>query len=244
MNQPPSSLDRRLQQLTLDLRPEVQPTLANFIVGPNQALLAALRRQRVATDGSWLYVWGAPGSGRSHLLQAIVSESLASGRSSAYMPADSGGDWLLEQGQFLALDDVDQLDAPGQAALFRALIQAPAAQASLVLAGHAPPQQLSLREDVRTRIGQALVFEIQALSDADQGALLIEHASARGMRLEAELVEYLLRHGRRDQAWQMRVLDAVDAVSLSQSRPITLPLLREILHHECEPELPFDTRPA
>lgn len=230
-----------MRQLTLNLRPEVLPTLANFVVGPNQALLAALRRQMAATDGSWLYLWGAPGTGRSHLLQAIVSESLASGRSSAYMPANPSGDWLLEQAQFVALDDVEQLDAQGQAALFRALIQAPAARASLVLAGQMPPQHLPLREDVRTRIGQALVFELQALSDADIGVLLIGHASARGMRLEAELVEYLLRHGHRDQAWQMRVLDALDEASLSQSRPITLPLLREILQEECEPELPFQS---
>lgn len=228
-----------MRQLTLNVRPDVQATLANFVAGPNQALLTALRQQMTATDGSWLYLWGAPGTGRSHLLQAIAAESLASGRPSAYLPGEQGGELLLEQGQLVALDDIDQLDADGQAALFRALIQAHEARATLILAGSAPPQQLTLREDVRTRIGQALVFEIQALSDADKGILLIEHASARGMRLEADIVEYLLRHGRRDQAWLMSVLDALDEVSLSQARPITLPLLREILRDDCEPELPF-----
>ena len=233
-----------MRQLTLDVRPTVQPTLANFVIGPNQAMVAALRRQIAATDGSWLYLWGRPGTGRSHLLQAIVSESITSGRSSAYMSAEPSGDWLLEQGQLIALDDIEQLDAAGQAALFRALIQAREARATLILAGNMPPQQLPLREDVRTRIGQALVFEIQALSDADKGILLIEHASARGMRLEADIVEYLLRHGHRDQAWLMSVLDALDDVSLSQARPITLPLLREILCDESEPDLPDEAQQA
>jgi len=228
-----------MRQLTLDVRPEVLPTLANFVAGPNQALLAALRRQMAARDGSWLYIWGEPGTGRTHLLRAIAAESLASGRPSACLPAKQGCTLQMEHGLLAMLDDVDQLDADAQAALFRALIQAREAQAALILAGNAPPQSLQLREDVRTRIGQALVFEIQPLDDADKGVLLIEHAAARGMLLDADIVEYLLRHGRRDQAWLMGVLDALDEASLSQARPITLPLLREILCDDCEPQLPF-----
>lgn len=228
-----------MQQLTLDVRPEVPATLENFVVGDNAALMLALRRQIAARDGSWLYVWGAPGSGRSHLLHAALSESRASGRPSAYLPAQQGSALLMEDGLVAALDDVDQLDEAGQAALFRALIQAREAQGSLILAGNAPPQQLKLREDVRTRIGQALIFEIQPLNDSALGMLLIEHAGARGMLLDADIVEYLLRHGRRDQLWLMNVLDALDEASLTQSRPVTLPLLREILHEECEPGLPF-----
>ncbi|GAB2904991.1 DnaA regulatory inactivator Hda [Uliginosibacterium flavum] len=228
-----------MQQLTLDVRPQVPATLENFVVGDNAALMLALRRQIAARDGSWLYIWGAPGTGRSHLLHAALSESRASGRPSAYLPAQQGSALLMEDGLVAALDDVDQLDEAGQAALFRALIQAREAQGSLILAGSAPPQQLKLREDVRTRIGQALIFEIQPLNDDAKGMLLIEHAGARGMLLDADIVEYLLRHGRRDQLWLMNVLDALDDASLTQSRPVTLPLLREILHDECEPGLPF-----
>jgi DnaA family protein len=228
-----------MRQLTLDVRPEVPATLDNFVVGDNAALLAALRRQITARDGSWLYIWGAPGTGRSHLLHAAISESRASGRPSAYLRAEQGAALLMEQDLVVALDDVDQLDTDGQAALFRALIQAREAQGSLILAGKAPPQHLHLREDVRTRIGQALIFEIQPLNDDAKGILLIEHAAARGMLLDADIVEYLLRHGRRDQLWLMSVLDALDEASLTQSRPVTLPLLREILHEACEPGLPF-----
>ena len=228
-----------MHQLTLDVRPEVPATLENFVVGDNAALLAALRRQITARDGSWLYIWGAPGTGRSHLLQAAIAESRASGRPSACLPADQGGTLQMKPDLLVALDDVDQLDADSQALLFRALIQAREAGGSLILTGNAPPQQLQLREDVRTRIGQALIFEIQPLDDDAKGALLIQHALARGIALDADIVEYLLRHGRRDQLWLMNVLDALDEASLTQSRPVTLPLLREILHDECEPGLPF-----
>ena len=217
------------QQLTLDVRPQVPATLESFVVGANGELLAALRRQLAATDGSWLYLWGAPGAGRSHLLQAAVLESRAHGRPASYLPAEQGGALLVEQDQLIALDDVERLDAEGQAALFRALIQAREARGSLILAGNAPPQRLALREDVRTRIGQALVFEIQPLTDDALGALLMQHALSRGFLLPADVIEYLLRHGRRDAPWLMGVLDALDTASLAQSRPVTLPLLRETL---------------
>ncbi|MDP5241318.1 DnaA regulatory inactivator Hda [Uliginosibacterium sp. 31-16] len=228
-----------MHQLTLDVRPEVPATLDNFVVGENAALLAALRRQIAARDGSWLYIWGAPGTGRTHLLQAAIAESRASGRPSARLPADQGGMLQMEPDLLVALDDIDQLDADGQALLFRALIQAREAAGSLILAGNAPPQHLVLREDVRTRIGQALIFEIQPLDDDAKGVLLIQHAVARGIALDADIVEYLLRHGRRDAHWLMGVLDELDDASLTQSRPVTLPLLREILRDECEPGLPF-----
>jgi DnaA-homolog protein len=228
-----------MRQLTLDVRPEVPVLLDNFVIGDNAGLLAALHAQIAARDGSWLYLWGDLGSGRSHLLQAAITEASLAGRNTCYLTAGQGSFLQMEPGLVAALDDVDQFDADSQAALFRALIQARDAQGTLILAGNAPPQYLALREDVRTRIGQALIFEIHPLEDTDKGILLLQRAKARGMLLDADIVEYLMRHGRRDVPWLMSVLDALDEASLTLGRPITLPLLQEILQHDDEPELPF-----
>lgn len=235
----PSRPTAPMHQLTLDVRPQVPATLDNFVCGDNVALLAAVRRQLSAQDGSWLYIWGSAGCGRSHLLHAVVTECRAAGRDAVYLNTENSHELQMRDDLLVALDDVDQLDAEAQALLFRALIQARDAGGTLVLAGNAPPQHLALREDVRTRIGQALIFEIQPLDDDAKGALLLQHAVARGIALDADIVEYLLRHGRRDVHWLMSVLDDLDEASLTQSRPVTLPLLREILRDECEPGLPF-----
>lgn len=228
-----------MQQLTLDVRPPQIQSLDNFVAGPNKALLAALRQQLQAQDGSWLYVWGESGTGRSHLLQAAVAHAQAQGRPARYFAAHDGAHLQMTENLLATLDDVEQWDTDGQAAIFRALIQAREARGTLILAGRVPPKHLQLREDVRTRIGQALIFEIQSLDDGAKGMLLIEHAAARGIALDADIVEYLLRHGRREQRWLMGVLDALDDASLTQGRPVTLPLLREILQEDNEPELPF-----
>lgn len=201
---------RPLKQLILDIRPDFRPTLDNFVPGDNAALVAALREQIGHRDGSLLYIWGPSGSGRSHLLTA------------ARLAAD-------DSANLCCIDDVDQLDEDALADLFRLLIGAREAQCTLVLSGNVPPAALSIRADVASRIAQGLIFEIRPLSDEQKKTTLLQHAAARGMQFTPELVDYLLRHGRRDLPWLMAVLDALDEASLSLGRPVTLPLLREIL---------------
>ena len=48
------------------------------------------------------------------------------------------------------------------------------------------------------------------------------------------MVDYLLRHGRRDMQSLLTTLTALDRVSLATKRPITVPLLREWLQKEIE----------
>jgi DnaA family protein len=49
------------------------------------------------------------------------------------------------------------------------------------------------------------------------------------MPLDASVLDYLLRHGRRDLPSLMAMLNNLDRVSLEQKRPPTLPLLRELM---------------
>ena len=185
------------------------------------------------------YVWGEAGSGKSHLLKATIIKAAQEQRPTTYFVADSSLDGPPAMDSLIVVDDVDRLDAENQAHLFRLLISAREARAALLLAGSVPPQTLPLREDVRTRIGQGMIYAIQPLNDADKATLLRRQAILRGITLDEDIVEYLLRHGRRDIAWLMAVLDALDEVSLTEGRRVTLPLLRELLRDTCEPELPF-----
>lgn len=224
-----------MRQLILDVRPDWVPGLDDFVPGQNGDLLAALLDHADRMDGSVLYLWGENGSGRTHLLRALVAETAREGRPARYLAADGLADFQPEPGELLALDDVDHLDAAAQAALFRALIGAREAGVALLLAGAHAPQSLALREDVRTRIGQGLIFEIKPLADEEKARTLRQHAAQRGMAVDTALVGYLLRHGRRELPWLMSVLDALDEASLTHGRRITLPLLREILREAAPP---------
>lgn len=219
-----------MQQLTLDIAPVPEPTLDNFVTGANLQLLSALRLVLAGAGGaSRLCLWGGPGSGKTHLLEACAA---AGGRFYACKDGSAVSQVFLASGDagVLALDDVDRLDAAGQIAVFNLINRrdASAGEGTLIVSCSQPPAATGLRADLATRLAQGLVLEVAALSDADKAAALTRHAAQRGMHLTDDVIRYLLTHQSRDLRSLIAVLDALDKVSLQTHRPITLPLLREI----------------
>ena len=213
------------RQLLLKLRPEGQPTLSNFVVGSNWELLERL--EMFGADDQ-LYLWGAPGSGRSHLLTAIARRG--SERPVRQVAASDIGDRLeIEPGSLLVIDDVQSLTPEAQIALFRIFIAARENGVALMLSGPLPPLQLDLREDLRSRIGQMLIYEIKGLSDEEKSAALRHYAHQRGLPVDDAVLRHLLLHGRRDLPSLMAMIDRLDELSLSLQRPATLPLLRRLM---------------
>ncbi len=223
------------RQLLLDLRPEQAPTLENFVPGERNAeLIARLRSLAAPTGFDAVYVWGAPGSGRSHLLAATARLAAAKRPCRHLQAAQVGAELAVAPGSLVVIDDVDRLDEAAQIALFRTFNAARLAALALLLAGSRAPVDLALREDLRSRIGQCLVYEVKPLGDDEKAVALRRHAMSRGMGIDDALVAYLLRHSRRDLPTLMAVLDALDRSSLERQRPVTVPLLREILQASFE----------
>jgi len=226
-----------VKQLVLDLRPDRPLTLENFVPGSNAELLENLTQLAAVSPGKTphpchLYLWGTSGSGRSHLLRATVARALGEGRPAFFLSAKEIAAFLPEdENALLAIDDVDQLSSDAQIALFNAFNRARTKAQSLLLSGPVAPKGLApgLREDLRTRIGQSLVFEVRPLDDATRSAILYSLAARCGLRLTEEVAGFLLTHARRDPPGMAAVLDALDTASLEHKRPITLPLLRELM---------------
>lgn len=220
------------QQLTLDIRPEQNPTLENFIAGANVELVARLRALAQPKAYEAVYLWGPPGCGRSHLLRATRAAADAAGRRVVLVAGEEAGAELpCPPDGLLIVDDADRLDGVAQVALFRAFNSARLAGLALLLSGTAPPLELQLREDLRTRIGQAIVYRVKPLSDEEKAATLQSQASQRGLRVDDEVIGYMLRHTPRDLPSLMAVLDELDRASLERKRPVTVPLLKEMLNN-------------
>jgi DnaA family protein len=128
------------------------------------------------------------------------------------------------------VDDVDTLDAQAQVALFNRLnaVRADAA-CRCVVTGSLPPAQLSLREDLRTRLAWGLVYQLQPLTDGEKAQALATHAASRGVRTEPEVFDYLLRHLPRDMRTLVAALDALDGAALARKKALTLALAKELL---------------
>ena len=216
-----------MSQLLLDIAPDNQPTLDNFVVGRNLELLSALRHALAGSSERCFYVWGETGSGKTHLLQACVSVAQDMQQNAIYAHGS-----VPQSAAVVTVDDVEQLDDAAQIALFNLYNQLRDSGGMLLVSGKESPLHLKLRDDLRTRLGWGLVYQVHVLSDEEKAQALVQHAHSRGFVLPSEVAQYLLRHGRRDLPSLMAVLDALDAHSLSLHRAPSVPLLKEVLQQE------------
>lgn len=226
-----------MRQLLLDLGAEKPQTLDTFIVGQNAELLQLLHQFAQHTNAMpserFVYLWGEAGSGKSHLLRALATNSQA-----RYIPAGAReGEYLFDQNVSLYLaDDCDQLSPNLQIAVFALFNQVRENGGLLVTAGNKPPAGLSLREDLRTRLGWGLIYQVHGLTDEEKIAALSQAALVRGITVSPGVLPYLITHFRRDMRSLSAMLNALDQYSLETQRPITLPLLRSLLQLEGEPK--------
>jgi DnaA-homolog protein len=219
-----------MKQLALDIAQAPAPTLDNFVPGRNAELVVALySTANGASSERFIYLWGAAGSGRSHLLRAVVDAARAEGGQATMF--DSRADAFDASDDALcAVDDVHLLNPQAQIALFNLHNRIKAGRGTLLASGNAAPAQLTLRADLVTRLGSGLVYQVHGLNEEEKVAALRRHAQARGFQLSQEVVAYLLRHVQRDLPSLLALLDALDRYSLANRRAITLPLLRDLLN--------------
>lgn len=222
-----------MKQLVLDIVAPSAPSLANFVIGRNAELLHVLRELAEGKGNErQLYVWGAPGSGKTHLMQAAVAAAVGCGLVVNYVHAAELAGVVGNTVDFLAVDAADALDSAAQIGLFNRINVVREGHGRLLVAGNAAPAQLELRMDLTTRLGWGLVYQVQALTDVEKVQALTTHATGRGFSLQPGVAEYLLRHWRRDLPSLLAALDTLDHYSLETKRPVTVPLLREVLHAE------------
>lgn len=196
-----------MQQLPLGISQGAEPAFDNFVAGRNAEALARVRALAAGTLGERIvYLWGEPGSGRSHLLHAAAR-------------ANPG---------LVIADNVEALDAEGQQALFVAINEGSA----VLAAGGKPPAQLALRADLTTRLAWGLVYQLVPLGDEDKARHLKSVAAERGLQLSDDIVGYLLTRLPRDMRSLQAVMEVLDRYSLMRKRALTLPLVKEALAEE------------
>ena len=222
------------EQFVLDLAQPEPPSFDNFVAGANREAMAAL--MALARGGSretGVLLWGAPGAGKTHLLRATAAFA-ASARAviECATPADVPTPDALPASALLVVDRIDTAGAAEQARLFTVLNALAASAGQWVACAQAPPARLALRDDLRTRLALGLVLEVMPLADADKPLALETYARERGFRLSADVIAYLLAHGRRDMPSLVATLAALDRHSLATQRSVTIPLLRDWLQRD------------
>jgi DnaA family protein len=218
-----------MKQLVLELASPPEPTLDNFVVGANAEVVAAVRALARGDCGErFIYLWGGSGSGRTHLLRAVLREWQGAGRTAHLCTCDALPAAVAAT-DAIAVDDVQQMSPPAQIELFNIYNDLRESSGLMLVAGDVPPARLALRADLLTRLAWGLVYEVRALSEEDRRAAVQSYAVARGFELPGEVTDYLLARAPRDLSSLRALVDTLDRLSLEQKRAITVPLARELL---------------
>ena len=171
-------------------RPE--QSFATFLPGPNAAALAHLA-QGGADAAPVSYLWGERGTGKTHLLRALVRRAHEQGQRSGWFEAATPLPWEVDESwSLVVIDDCDQLDDARQHAAFALFVDATTHRIPLAAAGRLPPVDLPLREDLRTRLGFGLVFQLQPPTEAEVRAAMRREADRRGIFLSDDLMRWIM----------------------------------------------------
>ncbi len=222
-------------QFALELSLSDEPRLENLIVGRNVEVLRHLydliadRFQPMA-----LYLWGAGGAGKTHILRSLAVSDRA-----VYLTAcDFDDEVALSDFRWFLVDDVDGFSARQQTHLFHLFNAIRSERVGdthderhMVLTANCSPVHLPLDflPDLRTRLAWDLVYELHLLTDDEKAQVLFEQAEQRGLTLGHGVIDYMLRYSSRDLSKLHECLVQLDRYGLQKKQAITVPLLKEWL---------------
>ncbi len=225
-------------QLALHVGLHDTATLDNFYAAGNAMAVAQVQHMAAGTGESCLYLWGASGTGCTHLLQAACQRAEQLQQTACYLPLTellAKGTEVFDGVDALDLVCIDNLgviagDAIWEEALFHLYNRLRDQGKGLLLAADRPPRQLDIDlPDLASRLNWGMVMQLHPLDDDARVAALRLRARGRGIELTDEVLQYLQHRGPRQTGALFALLDTLDQASLSAKRRVTIPFIKETL---------------
>lgn len=223
------------EQLALPLGFNPQLGFEQYWPGPHGEVLAHLRDAARNLREELIVIWGGPGTGKTHLLNACCAEAAQAGRSATYLPLsllrEYGPEALegLTDYAVVCLDDLQSIagDPAIERALFAFFNQARDAGRRLLASATRPPQQLPFGlPDLASRLAWGLTLRLQELDDDDTLQAVTLKARSLGLELPPPVGRFLLQHVRRDLSALNALLIKLDGASLAAQRKLTIPFVK------------------
>lgn len=226
-------------QLPLAIQLNTKLSFENFVCPDDEFLLTTLTQFSSNTGESLIYLWGAEGSGKSHLLHAVCQHAAGEDLSVHYLPLAEMIEYPvdvlngLQDYDVLCIDDLQMIVArpQWQQAIFNLFNQVREKNGKMLFSADANPKELGLvLNDLVSRLEWGIVFHLHELNDEQKMQALYMRANMRGLSLTDEVVDYILRHFARDTSAIFELLDHLDRQSLISKRRITIPFIKDVIN--------------
>lgn len=231
-------------QLIFDFPVVPRFSFENFVVCGGNKTAYHFATRLASDDGTenLLYIYGAQGSGKTHLLTAISDAVGASYFS--FKEADSiystslqreGSSALAEhlgQASALVLDDIHLLPnrQDARVELWELFNDFYTSGRKIVMAGLMPPKELPhLDGHLTSRLLWGLVAGMDVSDDDSRRMILKKLAEDRQTMLPDDVVEQILLRVRRDIPSLLYALEAINRLALATKRKVSLRLAKEAL---------------
>lgn len=227
----------RQHQLPLAIRLRDDATMENFhALARVEPLLNALQSQLKSDGEALIYLYGPPGVGKSHLLQASCHDGAVE---TLYLPLSEFRSFPpeevlqgVEQLGRVCLDDVHAVlgDAGWELALFNLINSARHQGCRLVIAGDAAPRALQVDlPDLRSRLSGGIVYQMPEADDDTKAEILQFRARRRGITMSDGVASFIVSRSPRAMEQLLAVLDRLDKTSLVEQRALSVPFVKEVM---------------
>ena len=229
------------QQLSLRINLNDEATFENFFLqeqDSNRQVATVLRDQLLSGEQPFIYIWGASGSGVSHLLQASCHQASTQGLSAQYLPLGELLDYPpeqllenLEQLSLVCLDNVQEVsgNSEWEKGLFDLFNRIRQVEGCLLLGADCSARELPLElPDLQSRFGWGPVFQLSSSNDDEKLRILQFRASRRGMELGDDVARYLINRAARGLGELIHCLDILEDTSLQERRKLSIPFIKQV----------------
>jgi DnaA family protein len=229
-------------QIPLPLMPRRDSRFEDFVVGPNHAVVEALKHMP-DEPGSHIFLHGGEGCGKTHLLNALCYQVRESQGRAFYLalkrlPKNAISSLQgLETLDLVCVDDLHVIagDSAWEEALFHCFNRIREADGRLLISSRKRLSALPLGlPDLASRLAWGIRLPLLPLEDNDKIKVIELHSDTLGLSLPVDVQQYLLKHNNRSLAALIQTVDRLQQAALTHKRRITIPLAREVLLAEKE----------
>ena len=220
-----------MNQLGLPISLNASMLLESFVA--NKELLRLINQLFLNEKSSEVYIYGASGQGKTHVLQGAVLKALEIDKNAVYIDcSDPFPDYILDfvdQIDFICFDNVHSILRENQEIFFDLYNRARQAQIFILLSGNTLPSDLEVMKDLKTRLSLAVVYKLEELNDELTMSVIDSQMSQRNLSVNSNVYEYLFKNYSRDLKLLLSTLNDLDKASLQAKKPISIPFVKNFL---------------